>query len=87
MPDRRAGQLAQLGRRRTSPRLPAPASSTRLAATSGDVVQQRQFQRLAGDLAGVEQIAGAEARFLLAFENRHDQRVGFNLFQQVCVRA
>jgi hypothetical protein len=41
-------------------------------------VQQRQFEGLSGHLAGVDQIAGAEARLLPAFENQHDQRIGLN---------
>src|ERR1035437_10247570 len=41
-------------------------------------VQQRQLEGLSRHLAGVGQIAGAEARFLPAFENQHNQRAGLN---------
>ena len=48
----------------------------------GDVVQQRHLQRLPGDLAGVEQIAGAESLFPFSFEYRHNHRAGRYLFQR-----
>jgi len=66
---------------------PAPASSTRAAATPGGPVQQRQFQGLPRHLAGVHQISGAEARFLPPFEYQHNQRAGFNLFRVVAVQS
>ena len=80
MPHRRAGHLAHLGRVELF-QLPRSGQQHARGGHPRRTVQQRQFQGLSGHFAGVHQISGAEARFLPAFEDQHNQCAGLNLFQ------
>ena len=43
------------------------------------MVKQGQFQRFSGNFPGIKKVRGPETGILAAFEDRHNQGVGFHL--------